>query len=81
MSRTEILDQFTKYGTLLVTFTKKNGDERKMVCTRSIGMIPESQHPSDDHRKDNSEIVTAYDLESAGWRSFRVESVISLEYS
>ncbi len=62
-------------GNVLVTFKKKNGEVRKMLCTLREGVIPEvygSAPPSD-------ELVTAWDVEVGGWRSFKTNSVISFE--
>ncbi len=62
-----------------VIFTKKNGDERTMVCTQSLGMIPEKFHPKTDSkkRKVNEDVCNVYEL-GVGWRSFRYDSVLEI---
>ena len=62
-------------GEVLVTFKKKNGDIRQMLCTLRHDIVPEvygSAPPSD-------ELVTAWDLDLGGWRSFKVASVLNFE--
>ena len=60
-----------------VTFTKKDGSEREMLCTTMQDKLPKSDNPC-------SEIVlvtpspttlTVWDLENDGWRSFRFDAV------
>lgn len=54
-----------------VNFVKKNGEERKMLCTQIESMLPETSNPP----KDVEGLVTVYDLEVKGWRSFYLETV------
>lgn len=58
-----------------VTFTKKNGETREMICTLLEQYLPEVNGNS----VFNDEIVTVWDLEKGAWRSFRTDSVISLQ--
>lgn len=63
-----------------VTFTKKNGDTRVMLCTLEMRNIPEHKRPiSESAVKDNPEVVRVYDMEKHEWRSFRVDSVTGFE--
>lgn len=58
-----------------VTFTKKNGDKRVMQCTTISDYLPTISSystPSDS-------VVTVWDLENAAWRSFRYDSITSVE--
>ena len=67
--------QKLREGEVLVTFKKKNGEIRQMLCTLQHGVVPEvygSAPPTD-------ELVTAWDLEHGGWRSFKVASVVSFD--
>lgn len=62
-----------------VTFTKKDGSERRLVCTRNPVYIPEAHLPKGNGvRVLTSEAVRVYDLENHGWRSFTPSSVISV---
>jgi S-adenosylhomocysteine hydrolase len=61
-----------------VTFVKKDGTDRTMICTTKSSSIPEDKQPvSESTLKENTDILRVYDLENEGWRSFRVESVKS----
>jgi len=72
-----------RHGVLDVTFTKVNGDERKMRCTLVPALLPESYRNSLEeqagektYHRDNPDIIACWDLENKGWRSFRIDSVI-----
>lgn len=73
----EIVDTL-KGGIFNVTFTKVDGTDRVMRCTLMADSIPATPK-SDKPRKPNYSVVSVYDLGNAGWRSFRVNSVISIE--
>jgi hypothetical protein len=62
-----------------VTFTKVNGDERLMRCTLMPNLLPPI-YKSDiteekKFHKENPNVISAWDVQSNGWRSFRVDSV------
>lgn len=63
-----------------VTFTKKDGTERVMRCTRSPAQIPEDQHPKSG-TNDSETSLRVFDLDKNEWRSFIVENVKRIEYS
>jgi hypothetical protein len=63
-----------------VTFTKKDGTERVMRCTRSPAQIPEDQHPKNG-TNDSETSLRVFDLDKNEWRSFIVENVKRIEYS
>jgi len=63
-----------------VTFTKKDGDERVLVCTTSLKSIPEENHPTGNgHVTKNPKIHRVFDLEISEWRSFDEDSVTKFE--
>jgi hypothetical protein len=64
-------------GICRVTFTKKDGTERQMLCTLDMSGIPEEHQPKTDGNATakNNEAVRVYDLEKEAWRSFRLDSV------
>jgi hypothetical protein len=66
-------------GIARVHFTKKNGEEREMVCTWNIDLIPTDKHPSGKGCPYDANQVRVFDLEEMEWRSFLEDSVISLE--
>lgn len=65
-----------KEEVLVVTFTKKDGSERRMVCTLQQDFLPETTGTSSGGYEG---ITAVYDVEADGWRSFRDDSVIKVE--
>ena len=80
---------FTKDGikstlktyTAKVTFTKVDGSERIMKCTLNEALIPQSteEKKTDRVKVENDNVLAVWDLESEGWRSFKVDSVKSVQ--
>lgn len=65
-----------------VTFTKMNGEVRKMKCTLLSEHIPNAsmvggQVLTEDGNK-KATTISVWDLEKTAWRSFRVDSVKSV---
>lgn len=60
-----------------VIFTKKDGSERKMLCSTMSDIIPDMS--GSKLSKPNDGIVTVWDIEADGWRSFRFDSVIDFK--
>ena len=76
----EITEQYLKNGeTITVTFTKKDGTERVMLCTRNMAAIPEDKHPKGEGKTRAAHLIVAFDLEKGEWRSFGEESVLSVQ--
>ena len=76
------ISETLKTGIRTVSFRKANGELRLMVCTLQSDYLP----PVDPvkaataaAKPANDEVVVVWDLEAEGWRSFRVDSVISVE--
>lgn len=62
-----------------VRFTKKNGEMREMICTRSPKWIPQTDQPT-DHRaakkvEDTDTAVPVFDLVIEEWRSVCPDSI------
>ena len=67
-------------GPVNVTFTKADGTDRVMKCTKWMDLIPEENHPKTESTGVNtSDNITVFDLEKGGWRSFNITKV--KEYS
>jgi len=63
-----------------VTFTKKDGTERVMLCTRNTDLIPPENHPKGTgDKQQNYAVMPVWDLESGGWRSFKIDSILNME--
>ena len=67
-----MLRDLLKDNIMEVTFTKKDGSERVMICTLIEEYLPSTSGSSTDY----AGLVTVYDLEKQSWRSFREDSVI-----
>ena len=63
-----------------ITFTKKDGSERKMSCTLSELKIPSEKMPKSTEKTKNNEVVPVFDIENNGWRSFRWDSIKRIEF-
>ena len=69
-------------GLVKVTFTKRDGTTRTMVCTLSEAYMPPQPHRemfSPDVDVTPSDVFAVWDVEANGWRSFRIDSIISVE--
>jgi hypothetical protein len=73
----ETLVQVLNEGEVEVKFLKANGDIRVLHGTRNLDLIPIEDHPSGTGRVQSEDIVTVYDLDAYGWRSFRKDAIIS----
>ena len=67
--------------TVDITFTKKDGSERKMKCTLSENKIPSEKKPLGSGKSKNDEVLPVFDVEKQEWRSFRFDSVRKIEFS
>lgn len=76
----ENLTTLLREKVMVVTFTKLNGDERIMTCTKSFDIIPEDQRPktTSEPKKGN---ITVWDLNAKGWRSFKYDRVRAVSES
>lgn len=76
MTRDDMVNKL-RAGFCTVTFNKVNGDERIMECTLKEDFIPENERPKDTTEGVDRtlDVIRAYDVRAAGWRSFRVENV------
>lgn len=73
----EMMDAL-KESVSTVTFTKKDGTERVMKATLQTEFLPvvNSDKPK-TKRKTNEAVIAVFDTEANGFRSFRVDSVVS----
>lgn len=69
-----------------ITFTKKDGTERVMRCTKKLDLLPKKESKSEQlneeetkERKVAKDLVVVYDLESEAWRSFRAGQVTDVK--
>lgn len=78
--RTKMIESL-QTGTNVVTFTKVNGDKREMTCTLDANLIPDPIEikANKSPKPVNEEVLPVWDVNAKGWRSFRIDSVVSFE--
>jgi hypothetical protein len=64
-----------------VLFTKKDGSERKLICTLKEDKIPNEKAPKNIGKAKSDEAIAVFDLEKSDWRSFRFDSVKKIEFT
>lgn len=64
-----------------ITFTKKDGSERKMLCTLMEDKIPSEKTPKGAGKAQSEESIAVFDVEKQDWRSFRFDSVKGIKFS
>jgi len=77
----EWFNEYLSENTITVEFTKKDGEKRRMFCTRDIGKIPVEQHPTGSGKAVTTDSVAVWDLEKQGWRIFNLSSLTRIEWS
>ena len=74
-----VIQQALKENVVEVTFTKINGDERVMSCTLNSKLLPPATKDATMSQKKirelNEEVLSVWDVNAQGWRSFRVANV------
>jgi hypothetical protein len=65
---------------------KKNGEERKMLCTLDEKLIPVEHLPKPlaegvEPRKRSEESLSVWDLNANGWRSFIYKNVLNCSFT
>ena len=74
----EAIRKLLKTEVVTVVFTKKDGTKREMHCTTISEYLPEIAR-SITNMPPKEDVVTAWDLEQNAWRSFLLDSIISIE--
>jgi len=65
-----------------IIFTKKDGTERVMNCTLRGDMLPVVEIKEDKTpRKQNDSVLSVYDLDAQGWRSFTINTVKRVSFT
>lgn len=57
-----------------VLFTKVDGTNREMMCSLEERYLEEKEETGKEYSKD---VIRVWSIDDYGWRSFRVDSVIS----
>lgn len=76
IEKDELLNRLSSEKLVTVVFTKKDGTERSMDCTRNMYTIPSEHHPKTDAEVDaSSDNIKVFDLVAQAWRSFNYSTV------
>lgn len=79
----EDLTNLLKQNVMVVDFTKINGDTRVMTCTLREDIRPraakEDPLSQEKVRKISDEVVSVWDVNANGWRSFRYDRVNTVD--
>lgn len=79
LKQDEIITQL-KMQTMNIEFMKKDGTRRKMTCTLMPEMLPAQVDLEEliNTRKGNPDILAVFDTDKDEWRSFRWDSLLSV---
>lgn len=75
------LKEVLQNGVVTVVFTKVDGTERTMKCTLLPEYMPATVAQGQQlltEKVENPNTISVWDVESQGWRSFRIDSVKTL---
>ena len=77
------LQNLLSQNVLIVDFTKLNGDKRVMTCTLREDMKPRATKEDTISQKKvrdlNEEVVSVWDVNAKGWRSFRYNRINNVD--
>lgn len=71
------LEELMQAQSVIVTFTKLDGDERTMILTHDLRVIPEENHPK-GIKEPHKQNITGWNELAEGWRSCRYDRVKSV---
>ena len=69
------LSELLRNGKLEVSFIKKDGNSRLMLCSLEEKYLPPMMEDAETVTKDNPDVLSVWDMENNGWRSFHVSKV------
>ena len=76
----EWVQSLLKSQEVKISFTKKDGTERKMLCTLVENKIPNEKLPKNSGKSKSNDALAVFDIEKDAWRSFRWDSVTKIEF-
>ena len=82
LDRYELKQQLSD-NVVTVVFEKKDGTTRTMRCTLlaeylPTKLVPEGPQLLQEARAENENVLSVWDLDNGGWRSFRIDSIKSI---
>lgn len=79
----EQLLEMLKNQTVVVHFTKLNGDKRVMTCTLQEDILPPAKKEDPLTQKKiraiNEQVMTVWDTNANDWRAFRLDRIEKVE--
>jgi len=79
------LKQLLSESVLTVSFNKKDGTLRTMLCTLMPEHLPivekKEESEAKEPKKQSEESIAVWDLEKNAWRAFRLDSIVSYSTS
>jgi len=80
MNRDNVIE-LLEHNTHIVEFTKLNGERRVMTCTLDPKLLPHTENSSGSPDKRPPENIVAWDVNASGWRTFKLDRVITIDNS
>lgn len=77
-NKTELKDKL-KDNILCVKFRKKDQSTREMLCTLMESFLPISEK-KESTKKENDNVIAAWDIEKEAFRSFRLDSILDVQF-
>ena len=69
-----------KMGPVTVTFSKKDGTERTMICTLKEEDVKVHEKKTDRVKEVSEDVCPVFDVEKQEWRSFRYDSIKEVRF-
>ena len=76
----EWLSGMLRAGPVTITFTKKDGTQREMLCTLQEGVMVPYVSLTGAIRAKNDEVCKVWDIAENEWRSFRYDSICTINF-
>lgn len=73
------LQELLRQNTATVTFTKKDGTDRVMVCTLKEGVVVPHERKTDRVKEPKDDLLPVWDIEASAWRSITIPNIKSVE--
>ena len=73
------LSELLRNGKLEVSFIKKDGTGRVMNCSLEEKYLSPMMEDTETVTKDNPDVLSVWDIDNNGWRSFRINSIVSVK--
>lgn len=84
-TKRRIFNDLLQNHVMEITFKKKNGEERKMLCTLMEKHLPPAKIVEDTkpkvERKKSETAIAVWDMEAEDWRSFAIDSVQTFAFA